>query len=244
MPRAISFSSSAPRPRTSSQTIKQLVQKRLVGRFGITDPREIQVLTPMNRGPLGTQALNRELQDLLNPRGRELRAGDRRFREGDRVIQLRNNYDKLVFNGAIGRMVAIDPAKGQDRAWRSRRRTRSMILSDLDETRARVRDLDSQEPGQPVSRGRDADASQPLPDAAAQSSLHCNDPRRAGLRAGRDAERVAAGGSQRGRAPALQPPRRAASHRLMITPTRLDASVFRCRRRSPTSRSRRPRLRG
>jgi exodeoxyribonuclease V alpha subunit len=94
-------------------TIKQLVQNRLVGRFGITDPREIQVLTPMNRGPLGTQALNRELQDLLNPRGRELRAGDRRFREGDRVIQLRNNYDKLIFNGAIGRIAAVEPAKGR-----------------------------------------------------------------------------------------------------------------------------------
>jgi exodeoxyribonuclease V alpha subunit len=94
-------------------TIKQLVQNRLVGRFGIADPREIQVLTPMNRGPLGTQALNRELQDLLNPRGRELRAGDRRFREGDRVIQLRNNYDKLIFNGAIGRIAAVDPAKGR-----------------------------------------------------------------------------------------------------------------------------------
>ena len=94
-------------------TIKQLVQNRLVGRFGIADPREIQVLTPMKRGPLGTQALNRELQDLLNPRGRELRAGDRRFREGDRVIQLRNNYDKLIFNGAIGRIAAVDPAKGR-----------------------------------------------------------------------------------------------------------------------------------
>jgi exodeoxyribonuclease V alpha subunit len=90
-----------------------LVQSRLVGRFGINDPREIQVLTPMNRGPIGVHALNRELQDLLNPRGRELRAGDRRFREGDRVIQLRNNYDKLVFNGAIGRVVAIDSARGK-----------------------------------------------------------------------------------------------------------------------------------
>jgi exodeoxyribonuclease V alpha subunit len=94
-------------------TIKQLVHNRLVGRFGIQDPRDIQVLTPMNRGPLGAQALNRELQDLLNPRGRELRAGDRRFREGDRVIQLRNNYDKLVFNGAIGRVVAIDSERGR-----------------------------------------------------------------------------------------------------------------------------------
>jgi exodeoxyribonuclease V alpha subunit len=93
-------------------TIKQLVQQRLVGKFGIGDAREIQVLTPMNRGPLGTQALNRELQELLNPGGRELRAGDRRLREGDRVIQIRNNYDKLVFNGAVGRIVAIDSSRG------------------------------------------------------------------------------------------------------------------------------------
>jgi exodeoxyribonuclease V alpha subunit len=94
-------------------TIKQLVHTRLVGRFGIEDSREIQVLTPMNRGPLGTQLLNRELQELLNPRGRELRAGDRHFREGDRVIQLRNNYDKMVFNGAIGRIISVDPARGR-----------------------------------------------------------------------------------------------------------------------------------
>ena len=94
-------------------TIKQLVQQRLIGRFGISDPREIQVLTPMNRGPLGTQVLNRELQSLLNPSGRELRAGDRVFREGDRVIQLRNNYDKDVFNGSIGRILAIDSDKAR-----------------------------------------------------------------------------------------------------------------------------------
>jgi exodeoxyribonuclease V alpha subunit len=94
-------------------TIKQLVQQRLIGRFGITDPREIQVLTPMNRGPLGTHTLNRELQALLNPSGREQRAGDRTFREGDRVIQLRNNYDKGVFNGSIGRIVAIDSEKAR-----------------------------------------------------------------------------------------------------------------------------------
>ena len=100
-------------PDDVAATIKQLVSNRLVGRFGINDPREIQVLTPMNRGPLGAQALNRELQELLNPRGRELRAGERRFREGDRVIQLRNNYDKLIFNGAIGRIAAIDTQRGR-----------------------------------------------------------------------------------------------------------------------------------
>jgi exodeoxyribonuclease V alpha subunit len=100
-------------PEDVAATIKQLVQQRLVGRFGIRDPHDIQVLTPMNRGPLGVHALNRELQDLLNPRGREIRAGDRRFREGDRVIQLRNDYDKLVFNGAIGRVAAVDPERGR-----------------------------------------------------------------------------------------------------------------------------------
>jgi exodeoxyribonuclease V alpha subunit len=94
-------------------TIRQLVRERLVGRFGITDPREIQVLTPMNRGPLGTHALNRELQQLLNPKGRAIRAGDRELREGDRVIQLRNDYDKGIFNGSIGRIVSVDPERGR-----------------------------------------------------------------------------------------------------------------------------------
>jgi len=94
-------------------TIRQLVRERLVGRFGISDPREIQVLTPMNRGPLGTHALNRELQQLLNPAGRAIRAGDRELREGDRVIQLRNDYDKGIFNGSIGRIVSVDPERGR-----------------------------------------------------------------------------------------------------------------------------------
>jgi len=67
----------------------------------------------MNRGPLGTHNLNRELQALLNPAGRELRSGDRTFREGDRVIQLRNNYDKAVFNGSIGRIVEINTEKAR-----------------------------------------------------------------------------------------------------------------------------------
>jgi exodeoxyribonuclease V alpha subunit len=94
-------------------TIKQLVHQRLVGRFGINDPRDIQVLTPMNRGPLGTHALNHDLQALLNPRGPELRAGDRTLREGDRVIQLRNNYDKGIFNGSIGRIVNVNAENGR-----------------------------------------------------------------------------------------------------------------------------------
>jgi len=113
-------------------TIKELVQNRLVGKFGIGDPREIQVITPMNRGPLGTQALNRELQTLLNPAGRGVRAGDREIRQGDRVIQLRNNYDKGVFNGEIGRVIAVDSERGKvEVAFEET--SAAYDLSDLDE---------------------------------------------------------------------------------------------------------------
>jgi exodeoxyribonuclease V alpha subunit len=94
-------------------TIKQLVQTRLVGNFGIRDSGEIQVITPMNRGPIGVHALNQELRQLLNPSGKALRAGERDFREGDRIIQLHNNYEKQVFNGDIGRVARIDAERGR-----------------------------------------------------------------------------------------------------------------------------------
>ena len=70
--------------------------------FGADD---IQVITPMHRGPLGVVELNRRLQAMVNPRDRgraEVRYGDRTVREGDRVLQVVNNYDKEVFNGEIG----------------------------------------------------------------------------------------------------------------------------------------------
>ena len=74
----------------------------------------IQVLTPMKRGTLGVDYLNELLQEALNPadptgRRPELLRGSRRFRIGDRVIQLVNNYDKNVFNGDIGTVLDIKP---------------------------------------------------------------------------------------------------------------------------------------
>lgn len=62
----------------------------------------------MHRGMLGTINLNRELQNLLNPAGTALERGGSSLRLGDKVMQLRNNYDKGVFNGDLGRIVAID----------------------------------------------------------------------------------------------------------------------------------------
>ncbi|RZA21631.1 MAG: ATP-dependent RecD-like DNA helicase, partial [Proteobacteria bacterium] len=71
------------------------------------DPiRDVQILTPMNRGPLGTTILNEDLQNLLNPlqseMGEKLESGHQVFRPGDKVIQTVNNYDLNVFNGDIG----------------------------------------------------------------------------------------------------------------------------------------------
>jgi exodeoxyribonuclease V alpha subunit len=62
----------------------------------------------MYRGETGATALNQRLQDALNPQGRELTRGGVRYRVGDKVMQIRNDYDKDVFNGDIGRVRAID----------------------------------------------------------------------------------------------------------------------------------------
>ena len=92
-------------------TVKELVRKNIPRAFQL-DAHEvaqsIQVLTPMHRGMLGTINLNRELQALLNPLGTSLERGGWSLRAGDKVMQLRNNYDKGVFNGDLGRIVSID----------------------------------------------------------------------------------------------------------------------------------------
>jgi exodeoxyribonuclease V alpha subunit len=95
-------------------TIVELVAERIPARFGFDAVGDIQVLAPMHRGDLGTAALNRALQDRLNPSagGAELTRGERVFRPGDKVMQLRNDYDKSVFNGDIGVIVAIDGEAG------------------------------------------------------------------------------------------------------------------------------------
>ncbi len=72
---------------------------------------EIQILTPMTRGSLGTANLNKVIQEVANPPGHgksQLKVGERIFREGDRVIHRRNNYDLNVFNGDIGKIIHID----------------------------------------------------------------------------------------------------------------------------------------
>ncbi len=77
---------------------------------GFDPRRDVQVLTPMHAGPLGTIALNQRLGAALNPDGAEMVRGNRRFRVGDRVIQTKNDYDLEVFNGDVGHVVGVTPA--------------------------------------------------------------------------------------------------------------------------------------
>lgn len=98
-------------PERIQQLIVDLDSHRLPARYGLDPVEDIQVLTPMHRGVIGAAQLNAALQAALNPArsGRtEVMRGGRVFREGDRVMQIRNNYDKGVYNGDIGRIARID----------------------------------------------------------------------------------------------------------------------------------------
>ena len=110
-------------PMRALETIVELCASRLPGKMGVP-PESIQVLTPTRKGLCGTASLNARLQAALNPPGqgkKELRWGDRLFREGDRIMQTRNDYDVVwkrqdgavgtgVFNGDVGRIAEIDPS--------------------------------------------------------------------------------------------------------------------------------------
>ncbi len=86
-----------------------VIAERIPARFGMDPHRDIQVLTPMNKGVLGTKALNTMLQETLNPHAqRKIVRFETTFAEGDKVIQMVNNYDKEVFNGDIGRIAFVD----------------------------------------------------------------------------------------------------------------------------------------
>jgi exodeoxyribonuclease V alpha subunit len=88
--------------------VLDVVKKRIPQKFSFHPMEDIQVLTPMNRGSVGTSRLNESLQETLNPNGFELVRGGRKYRVGDKVMQIRNNYDKDVYNGDIGIVSDID----------------------------------------------------------------------------------------------------------------------------------------
>ncbi len=99
-------------PDAARDTVVELVTKRIPHRFGFDPVTDIQVLTPMHRGPLGSIVLNETLQAALNPTGEGITRGGRTFRRGDKVMQLRNDYDRNVYNGDMGLVARIERDEG------------------------------------------------------------------------------------------------------------------------------------
>ncbi len=91
------------------EQIRQLCAERLPGYYKVDPVDDIQVLCPMQRGETGAQNLNMVLQEALNPGFLSVKYGGTTFKVRDKVMQIKNNYDKNVFNGDIGRITAIDP---------------------------------------------------------------------------------------------------------------------------------------
>ncbi len=99
-------------PEETAALLVDIVQRRVPRKFRLDPLDDVQVIAPMYRGSCGVSKLNEELQKALNPsapRKQEKRVGGRVFRVGDKVMQTRNNYDKDVYNGDIGRVRRIDP---------------------------------------------------------------------------------------------------------------------------------------
>lgn len=98
-------------PEEAVATLLKVVSERMVA-LGFDPRTEVQVLAPTRRGALGTERLNTELQQRLNPEQESpgLKRGERSFRVGDRVICTKNRYDVEVFNGDIGRVLEATPA--------------------------------------------------------------------------------------------------------------------------------------
>ncbi len=90
------------------ELVREIVINRAPKAFGLDPIRDVQVLCPMYRGEAGADALNRDLQSVLNPANPETERGGRRYRLGDKVMQTRNDYELDVFNGDVGRIVHVD----------------------------------------------------------------------------------------------------------------------------------------
>jgi exodeoxyribonuclease V alpha subunit len=98
-------------PEEAAGLLVDIVKRRLPRKFGLDPFDDVQVIAPMYRGECGVSNLNEKLQETLNPpasQKREKRIGGRVFRVGDKVMQIRNNYEKDVYNGDIGRITRID----------------------------------------------------------------------------------------------------------------------------------------
>ncbi len=95
-------------PEKGLAIILDLVKRRIPKKFGFDPINHIQVISPMNKGIIGAESLNERLQQSLNPSNEGILRGIKRFNIMDKVMQIKNNYEKGVFNGDIGRIIKID----------------------------------------------------------------------------------------------------------------------------------------
>ncbi len=100
-------------PQKIQEMLLKMMTQRIPAKFKFDPLYDVQVLTPMRRGELGTDRLNAIIQQQMNPNGETLWRGSTPFRKGDRVMQIANNYDKDVFNGDIGFVALV---KEEDRS--------------------------------------------------------------------------------------------------------------------------------
>ena len=100
-------------PEACVDSVTRLCQRILPAKFGIDPKKDLQVLAPLHRGVGGIGNLNDQIRDSLNPDGATHVMGHNLFREGDKVIQTRNNYDKDVFNGDMGIIDSVDTLNGK-----------------------------------------------------------------------------------------------------------------------------------
>ncbi len=98
-------------PEHTAKTLCELVVNRIPQRFGLDSKTDVQVLCPMHKGACGTLSINEQLQQALNPSGSGLTRSGQIFRPGDKVMQLRNDYDKDVFNGDLAYVKSVDEAE-------------------------------------------------------------------------------------------------------------------------------------
>lgn len=126
------FFISAPTPEEVLLNVTTLVSERLPRKYQLHPIHDIQVMAPMKKGIIGTENLNIELQKALNPNQTPVVRMGRSFQSGDKVMQIRNNYTKEVFNGDVGVIASISE-KSQQLTVKFEERLVSYEFTEMDE---------------------------------------------------------------------------------------------------------------
>jgi exodeoxyribonuclease V alpha subunit len=177
----------AETPEEISDKVLQIVCERIPNRFGLDAIKDVQVLTPMNRGGLGSRSLNIELQKRLNTEsGPQVTKFGWSYGAGDKVLQTVNNYDKEVFNGDIGTISSVD-LEESELVIEFDGREVTYDLNELDEVSLAYA-ADSQVSGLRVPSGGNSARYAALHDAGAQPSLYRDNQRQEVGRRRRPAE--------------------------------------------------------